>query len=329
MKTTFTKIALSASIAVALVSPNAQAQEPIWDGNTVVLQSEKLNDNVFAVYPTNAAELGKKGGAAATSGGFIVGDKGVLMIETMLNQRLNKQAQDLIAAQTKKPIIYAVNTSAHGDHSYGNMYLPKGVKIIQHANTSAYIGAHFKADTDFMLQNFGKGRGIEQIKPTPADILVGTNSTVTIDLGNKKVDIMDFGFAQTGGDLMVWDAADKVMWTGNAIITNKPALPWLLDGHLIETLETFKKIYAFLPADARIVPGHGVVMGREDIKWHIDYLTTIKTQVADAIAQGLTLEQTVEKVKMPEYRGYVLFDWVHPKLNVPAAYKDLTKPAVK
>lgn len=42
-----------------------------------------------------------------------------------------------------------------------------------------------------------------------------------------------------------------------------------------------------------------------------------------AIDQGLNLEQTVAQVKMPEYRGYALFDWVHPALNVPAAYKDL------
>jgi cyclase len=28
---------------------------------------------------------------------------------------------------------------------------------------------------------------------------------------------------------------------------------------------------------------------------------------------------------MQDYRGYALFDWVHPGLNVPAAYKDLSK----
>ena len=80
-----------------------------------------------------------------------------------------------------------------------------------------------------------------------------------------------------------------------------------------------------MPADARVVPGHGSVMGREDIKWHIDYLDTVKTQVQAAIDDGLTLEQTVERVKMPEFGGYALFAWVHPGLNVPAAYKDLSK----
>jgi len=47
------------------------------------------------------------------------------------------------------------------------------------------------------------------------------------------------------------------MWGGNPVIAAKPALPWLLDGHLVETLETMTRVYDFPPADARIVPGHG------------------------------------------------------------------------
>ena len=84
-------------------------------------------------------------------------------------------------------------------------------------------------------------------------------------------------------------------------------------------------MYDFLPSDARIVPGHGVPMTREDLKWHIDYLATVRTQVQAAVDQGLTLEQTVKQVAMPEFGGYALFGWVHPALNVPAAYKDLSK----
>lgn len=101
-------------------------------------------------------------------------------------------------------------------------------------------------------------------------------------------------------------------------------MPWLLDGHLVETLNTFKKVYAFLPPDVKVIPGHGIPITREDIQWHINYLETIKTQVKVAIDKGLSLEETVKAVSMPEFSGYVLFGWVHPGLNVPAAYKDLS-----
>ena len=320
-----TKLLINALLAlVIVVTHTAFAQEPVWDANKVVLTSEKLDNGVYAFYSSEAKAKESKGLPVATSGGFIVGDKGVLMIDTMLNKRLNEQAQALISKITSKPIIYAINTSFHGDHSYGNMYLPKSTRVIQHEVTKQYIDHHFEADTQFMMQNFGKGRGIEEVKPVAADILVAKDGKLTLDLGGKTIEIIDFGFAQTGGDLFVWEPESKVMWAGNPIITVKPSLPWLLDGHLVETLTSLQKVSDFLPDDARIVPGHGSVMTKKDLKWHIDYLATVKKEVEKAIAEGLTLEQTVERVKMPEFGGYALYGWVHPGLNVPAAYKDLS-----
>lgn len=304
---------------------SATAAEPIWDGNKVQMKSEKLADGVFAYYASDARELNAKGGAAATSGGLIVGTKGALLIETMLNKRMNQQVQDLSRKLGGKPLIYAVNTSAHGDHSFGNMFLPASTRIVQHANTRTYIDKHLADDKAFMIKNFGTGRGIEEIKARTGDILVAPMATVSLDLGGKVVDVIDFGFAQTGGDLWVWEPQSKVMWAGNPIIAAKPALPWLLDGHLVATLDTLKRVYAFLPTDARIIPGHGVAMTREDMKWHIDYLASVQTNVQAAVDKGLTLEQTVEQTTMPEFGGYALFGWVHPGLNVPAAYRDLSK----
>ncbi|MGF1864980.1 MBL fold metallo-hydrolase [Enterovibrio norvegicus] len=300
------------------------ANEPVWDANKVQLISEKLDDGVYAYYPSDAKELESKGLPVATSGGFIVGDKGVLIIDTMLNKRLNMQVQGMVKAEANKPIIYAVNTSSHGDHSYGNMYLPKETKIIQHQETQDYIDEHFEHDTQFMMQNFGKNRGIEEVLPTDADILVGDGGKITLDLGGKMVEIMDFGFAQTGGDLFIWEPESKTMWTGNPIVAVKPSLPWLLGGHLLETLESLQEVRAFLPDDATVIPGHGSPMTPDDIQWHIDYLEAVKTQVQAAIDDGLTLQETVAKVQLPAFTGYALRDWVHPGLNVPAAYKDLS-----
>lgn len=312
------------SLAIAASAP-AHAGQPVWDGNKVNMLSEKLADGVYAYYPSDAKELNAKGGAAATSGGLIVGSKGALLIETMLNKRLNAQVQALTRGITSKPMLYALNTSSHGDHSYGNMYMPSSTRIIQHANADNYIRHHLADDQAFMIKNFGTGRGIEEIKARSGDLLVPAGGKLIVDLGGKQVEVIDFGFAQTGGDLFVWEPASKVMWTGNPVIASKPALPWLLDGHLVATLETLNKLNAFLPEDARIVPGHGVVITRADLRWHIDYLNTVKIQVQAAIDQGMSLEQTVKQVAMPEFGGYALFGWVHPGLNVTAAYKDLSK----
>jgi len=319
------KYSLITAVMATAFSAVVHAGEPIWDANKVEMVSEQLAEGVYAYYANNAKDLNAKGGAAATSSGLIIGTKGALLVDTMINQRLNAQVQTLSKKFLgKKPILYAVNSSAHGDHAYGNMYMPASTVIIQHAETRRFIDSHLEDDKTFMINNFGKGRGIEEIKARTGDVLVAPGSTVKLDLGGKTVDVIDFGYAQTGGDLWVWEPQSKVMWSGNPVIAPKPALPWLLDGHLVATLETLRRVYDFLPADARIVPGHGVPMHKEDLKWHMDYLATVQTQVRAALAEGLSLEDTVKRVAMPEFSGYALFGWVHPGLNVPAAYKDLS-----
>jgi len=314
----------STLLGLALVTSLAQAHEPIWDGNKVQMRSQQLAPGVFAHLPADAAELNAKGGAAATSGGLIVGLRGALLIETMLNRRLHDQVRALAKAKSGGlPLLYAVNTSSHGDHSFGNMFLPAETRLVQHEHTARFIAGHLEQDKAFMLQHFGKGRGIEPIQARAPDILVPAGGKLLLDLGGRQVEIHDFGFAQTGGDLFVWEPQSKTLWAGNPVIAAKPALPWLLDGKLVQTLATLQKVYDFLPADATIVPGHGVPMGREGLRWHLDYLAAVQAGVKSALARGLSLEQTVAELQLPEFRGYALFDWVHPGLNVPAAYKDL------
>lgn len=314
---------LAALLLAASAATTAAAQEPVWDGNTVVLESQKLAEGVFAVIPTGADDMAEAGLPIATTGGFVIGERGVLVVESMLNKRLNDQLFALIAAETDKPILYLVNTSFHGDHSYGNQYVPETVDIIQHANTAHYIDTHLEADKAFMIQNFGKGRGIEEVVATDADILVAEGGALSIDLGGIAVDIRDYGFAQTGGDLFVSIPTVDVLWTGNAIVAEAPALPWLLDGHLLETKETLASVYAEFPTDTKVIPGHGPVTDMSAVKWGVDYLAAVEAEVQGAINDGLSLEDTVAKVQLPDFQGYALFGWVHPGLNVPAAYNDL------
>jgi len=307
-----------------LASMPTRASEPIWDANEVRMVSEQLGPGAYAFYADNTRSLNASGGAAATSGGMIVGSRGALLIDTMLNERLNGQVMALARTRTTQPLLYAVNTSAHGDHSFGNMYLPADIRVIQHIRTRDFVDAHLEKDKAFMIQYFGEGRGIEPIRKRTGDLLVPSGGKLLVDLGDRQVEIIDFGFAQTGGDLFVWDPRSKTMWTGNPIIAGRPALPWLLDGHLVDTLQTLSRVYDFLPADARVVPGHGIPIAREDIKWHIDYLAAIKKNVQSAIDRGLSLEDTVKQSDLPQHKGYALYDWVHFNLNVPAAYRDLT-----
>jgi cyclase len=321
------KSKLLAAIAVLayVASPLAFADEPVWDANKVVLKSQKLRDGVYAMVPTGADELSPKGVPLATTSGIIVGNRASLVVDTMLNKRLANMVLNQVKQLTKGTPTYALNTSYHGDHSYGNMYFPKSTVIIQHEETKKYMLSHFEADTKFMIGAFGKGRGIEEIKPRTGDVLVPKGGMMQLDLGGRVVEIRDFGFAQTGGDLWVWVPDAKVLFAGNPVVTEKPGIPWLLDGRVQETLDSLTKVRDFLPADAMIVPGHGRPMPKAGIDWHIGYLTALRDETKAAIAKGATVEQTVSQVTLPNYQGYAIFGWIHNLVNVPAAYKEFKK----
>src|SRR5258708_11907904 len=81
------------------------------------------------------AAIAKPGGLASGNAGFIVGDGGVLMVDTFFTPAAVEELITEIAAQTKQPIKYAVNTHYHLDHTGGNQVLAaRGVPIIAHDN---------------------------------------------------------------------------------------------------------------------------------------------------------------------------------------------------
>ncbi len=293
-----------------------------WTPLAIRLAASELSPRVFVVHDERASTLGPEDAALATSGGFIIGDDGVLLVESMINEQLTCQMFDLVREQTDLPILYIVNTSHHGDHSYGNFFHGADTQIVQHEGAAAFISEHFEPDRQWMIQNFGPNQGMEEVEPRPADIEVG-NDGWSVDLGGITVEALYFGFAQTDGDLWVWLPDQHVVWTGNAQVTRDPGLPWLIDGEAEASLATMDAVREFLPADTVVVPGHDVPQAPAIFDFTISYLETLLAEVQIAVDDGLTLEETIGAVTMDEFRGYVLFDWVHPQLNVTNTYADL------
>ncbi len=280
---------LSLTTSLILESGSVAKANVVWDPASVVLEPHRVGEGVYAIVPKGSAAANDKGYPVATSGGFVIGDEGVLVIESMITRALAKQVMVLVKHVTDKPIRYVVNTSYHGDHSYGNYAFPQSTSIIQHPKTNAYImnPEMFKNDKAFMVKYFGKNVGIEEVEARAADILVGDHKTIS--LGNRDVEIRHWGFAQTPGDLFVWVPDAKVFWTGNPVVAIPPALPWLLEGHHLESLVMLKKIRRFLPEDAIVVPGHGRPMKPHDMDFTIHYLETLDNKVRTALANDLSL----------------------------------------
>lgn len=315
------------TFAACTTPANITAANPnyVWTPNHIRLVSQKLADRVYAVYDSDAPTFSAKGTPSATSGGFVIGDNGVLLVESMINRQLFCQMIDLVRAETKKPITHVVNTSSHGDHSFGNTFLPTGVHIVQHERTAQYIAAHFQEDVEFMKMNFGADQGLDEIKMVAADTLVSDTTPFSVDLGGIVVKASYYGFAQTVGDLFVHVPSAKVLWTGNPLVAAKPAVPWLLAGHGEEVGVTLSQVKSAVPADTIIVPGHDHPTNVNGFDFAISYLGELNTQVKAAVGKGMTVEQTVDSVTMPAYQGYAIWNWIHKTVNVPNTYAEVKK----
>ncbi len=304
--------------AIEITEPNPNTA---WTPNAVELVSEEVAPGVFAVYDANAEEYGPAGVPLATSGGFVIGSEGVLMVETMINRQLFCQVVELVRAQTDLPVLYAINTSYHGDHSFGNSFLPDEVVVVQHERTAAHIASSFADDVAFMTANFGADQGIDEVRAVSADIEVDDTGW-SVDLGGVTVEARYHGFGQTEGDLFVYVPSAKVLWTGNPLIAEAPAIPWLLDGHVHEVGQTLAAVQATLPSGAIVIPGHDRPVGVDGFDFGIEYLAALETAVGEAVDAGLSQDETVAQVTLDAFQGYALWDWVHSVINVPAAYTE-------
>jgi cyclase len=296
----------------------------LWTPNAVELVSEEVAGGVFAVYDSNAATYGPQGLPLATSAGFVIGQDGVALVETMINRQLFCQLIDLVQAQTDKPVLYAINTSYHGDHSYGNTFLPDDVQVVQHERTAEYIAEYFEEDIAFMQMNFGMDQGIHEIVPVVPDVSV-TDAGWSVDLGGVSIEARYHGFGQTPGDLFVLVPEAEVLWTGNPLIAEAPAIPWLLDGQAGAVSQTLASVRDSLSPTAVVVPGHGRPVSLEAFDFSVGYLDALVAGVQSAVDDGLDVDATVASVSLPEYQGYAIWDWVHAVVNVPNTHAELSR----
>src|SRR5262245_12041317 len=72
------------------------------------------------------------GGGGNTA--VFVAASGVLLVDTKYSETLPAVLEQ-VRRVTDKPIVYAINTHIHSDHSGGNRSLPANTEIIAHANT--------------------------------------------------------------------------------------------------------------------------------------------------------------------------------------------------
>ena len=336
--TTLTILALALATVVALAQPATRKTEnsPKAEDD---FQLVKVADGIYAA-------TAKSGGLASGNAGFVVGDDGVLVFDTFFTPAAIEELIGEIAAQTRLPIKYAVNSHYHLDHTGGNQVLAaRGVPIIAHDNVLQWQttkNRRFLPAPEELQKR--KADAAKQVNETPADqkdkraqlerqlrrldammTIKLTNPTVTFGsgmvhlyLGKREVVLFTLP-GHTGGDVLAYVPDANVVFTGD--MGWSKTLPNLVDATVNDWITSLDKILNQYPT-AKFIPGHGEVATAAEMHDFRNYLDDLRTRVKQGIADGLTIDQAKQQLKLPDkYKGFAFQNFATP--NVEDMYKEL------
>ncbi|HEX7811568.1 MAG TPA: MBL fold metallo-hydrolase [Burkholderiales bacterium] len=259
----------------------------------------------------------------------ILTNDGVVVVDSHSKPSAAAALYQEIQSITRQPVKRVINTHFHWDHWQGNQIYREafpGLEVISTKRTLenlqgdagnggvAFIDKQIKAlpgeiaklkDEIAATADAGKkarlesnlrqaGEYLEELKKFyPALPNRTFDSTVALDFGGRKVELLMLGRGHTDGDLFIRLPDEKVVITGDALVD---WMPYMNDGFPEDWVRTLDNLgnYDF----DHIIPGHGGVAGRENLAFFRGYMADLVDAVRSAHAAGASLEEA--KKTLPE-----------------------------
>jgi len=217
--------------------------------------------------------------------GVLAGDEGVLLIDAEWPQ-LHDKVVAAVRHISKQPIRYLVNTHWHWDHTGGDALFSKaGTVIFSSEQTRAYIVAAQKTN-----RPAGTPYAVD-----PAGIPSVTISSGTkFHIAGQTVEVIHVPPAHTDGDLIVRFVEADVIQTGDTFFHGfYPDIDQPHGGTIDGMIALYDTLYKMCGPSTKIIPGHGPVANRDDVREYQAMLREVRKRVAKALAKGMTEEQLV------------------------------------
>lgn len=254
--------------------------------------------------------------------GVSVGEDGVIVIDDQFAP-LTPKIQSAIAAISPKPIKFVLNTHWHGDHVGGNENLANaGAVIVAHENVRK------RMSTEQFMEAFKRKVPASPPKALP---VVTFTSDITLHFNGEDIHVIHVDPAHTDGDSIVVFPKAKVVHTGDCFITSSyPFADLSSGGNFDGFIGVADKVLGMVDDSYKIIPGHGALSTKKDLKGFHDMLTTIRTRVKKLADTGKSLED-VQKAKLTtEWDAKLGGSFIKPEMVVEFAYKSIksSKPPV-
>jgi len=225
--------------------------------------------------------------------GVVLGDDGVLVIDTRVSLR---QAREILAdlrALTPLPVAAVVNTHGHSDHAFGNAAF-RPVPIWGHIRCATMVtetGDRQRAATAAAIPELADE--LAEVVLDPPDRTFETEATVAFDAGGRIVELRYLGRGHTDNDAVVIVPDARVLFAGDLL--ENDATPYFGDGFPIDWPATVERLVE-LVTDV-VVPGHGTIGDRS---FAVRQMTEFRTvaELATLVHHG-TLDLDLAVLRTP------------------------------
>ena len=251
-----------------LVSSGAFAQGNNMD--TVKIRPVKITDNIYML----------KGSGGNI--GVLIGKDGTLMIDNQFAPLSNK-INGTIKTLDPGEIRFLVNTHLHGDHSGGNENFKRmGVTVVAH---------------DLARERMGKeqvNKAMNRVTPPrekDALPVITFSDKLNFHLNDEDIVLHHFDAGHTDGDLIVQFKNANVVHTGDAFVRyGYPFIDVSSGGSVNGFVSTLDKILLLIDDNTKVIPGHGELATKADVKKVRDAVADIRDQIAAALKKGKKME---------------------------------------
>lgn len=272
----------------------------------------KVNIEVIKVSGTVYMLKGAGGNIGAS-----VGDDGIVIVDDQYAPLADK-IQAALKGITDKPVRFVINTHYHEDHTGSNEYFQKTAPIIAHDNVRKRLEEGGVA---------GNGASVKfDAKPQPKGALpiITFDHDVTVHLNGEDIRALHFPAGHTDGDSIIYFPKSNVVHMGDDFVTyGFPFIDVSSGGSIDGMIDGVEKAIAQLPADVKVIPGHGSVSSLDDVRTYIKMLKDTRETVRAALKQKKTLDQMKKDKILDPWKKYS-GDFISEDAYLETLYNSLT-----
>ncbi|GAA2298393.1 hypothetical protein GCM10010149_53920 [Nonomuraea roseoviolacea subsp. roseoviolacea] len=223
--------------------------------------------------------------------GVVAGRDAALVIDAGITADVSATIQAITADLTDRPLRYLVNTTYHGDHTFGNAAFPDEVVIVSSRANKANMTDLAYEKRSRSANMYGDDALLDAITHWREPDLT-FDAYAEIDLGGRIVQLHHFGPGNGPGDTVVYVPDARTAWTGN-FVCHAGIAPMLLQAGPDPYLGSLRRMREALPELETVVSGHGPMGdGPAAVDWLIGYLERLREEVLTSVKAGHSLEET-------------------------------------